>query len=68
MEQNQLINILKLAWPVLVIQISLQVYSIIDVSKKKKTKNLIPLAWIIIILVGGIIGPSLYLLIGRAEE
>lgn len=68
MNSEQLINILKIAWPLIVIQLGLQIYAIVDVIRRKKTKNLSPLIWIIIILFGEILGPILYLLFGRTEE
>jgi hypothetical protein len=62
------IDILKLVWPIIVLQIGLQIYAIVDVLKKKKTKNLSPAIWIVIIIIGEIIGPVAYLLAGRSED
>ena len=39
MANNTSLDILKLLWPVLLIQIGLQIYAVIDVLKNKKTKN-----------------------------
>ena len=68
MDSGQIIDILKIAWPLIVIQLGLQIYSIIDVIRHKKTKTLSPLIWVIIIVFGEILGPILYLLFGRAED
>lgn len=64
------IEILKTVWPILVLQITFQIYALIDlfVIKKKKTKNLSVILWIFIIIAGEIIGPALYFTIGRSEE
>jgi len=62
------IDIIKLIWPVIVLQLGLQIYAIIDILKKKRTKNLSLPVWIIIILLGEIIGAVAYLLVGRSEE
>lgn len=40
MANNTSLDILKLLWPVLLIQIGLQIYAVIDVLKNKKTKDL----------------------------
>lgn len=68
MANNTSLDILKLLWPVLLIQIGLQIYAVIDVLKNKKTKNLSVPIWIIVILIGEILGPIIYFLIGRSEE
>ena len=62
------ISILKLLWPVLVIQIGLQIYAVVDVLKNKKTKNLSVPIWIVIIVIGEILGPIVYFLVGKSEE
>lgn len=61
-------EMIKLIWPMIIIQLALQVYCIYDVIKRGKTKNLSVPIWIIIIVLGEIIGSIIYLLIGRSEE
>jgi uncharacterized membrane protein len=61
-------TLIKTIWPLVVIQLALQVYAIIDLIKKKKVKNLSVPIWILIIIFGEIIGACLYLLLGRTEE
>lgn len=61
-------SFLKLIWPMIIIQVILQVFALVDVIKKKKTNNLSVPVWIIIILLGEILGAVIYYLIGRAEE
>lgn len=68
MNTESVINILKIIWPLIVIQVGLQLYAFIDIVKKKKTRSLNLTAWILIILLGGIVGSVLYLLLGRSEE
>ncbi len=63
-----IVEILKLVWPLIVIQIALQAYAIYDLVKRKKTRNLNPIIWGIIIIVGEIIGPAVYFMLGRSEE
>jgi hypothetical protein len=61
-------TLIKTIWPLIVIELALQIYAIVDVIKKKKVKNLSIPIWIIIIILVGTIGPILYLLLGRTEE
>lgn len=62
------LQILSIAWPLVLIQVGLQIYALIDLFKKKKTKNLSVLVWAIIIILGEILGAAAYLLFGRAED
>lgn len=68
MDQEQIIDLLKLIWPLIVIQLALQIYALIDLAKKGKTRNLTPAAWIFIIVFGEILGSIIYFVIGRSEE
>lgn len=63
-----IVTLLKLIWPLIVVQLGLQIYAIYDLVKRKKTRNLTPLIWGIIIIVGEIAGPAIYFLLGRSEE
>jgi len=55
--------------PLLILEFGLLAFVIIDIAKKRKTKNLNPLIWILIsvFLCSTFIGPVLYLIFGRAE-
>lgn len=61
-------EILKIVWPMIVLQLLLQVFALVDVVKRKKTRNLSVPIWIIIILLGEILGPVIYFLAGKAED
>jgi hypothetical protein len=65
-----IIEILKLVWPLILIQVALQVYALYDLFalKKGKTKNLSKVLWAVIIVAGEILGAAAYLLVGRSEE
>jgi len=65
---NSIIDILKIAWPVLALQLIVQLIAIIDIARKKKTRNLTPAIWIVIIILGEILGPIVYFIVGRVEE
>ena len=60
--------IIKLIWPLAILQLGVQIYAIVDLAKKGRTKNLSFVIWLLIILLGEILGAILYFLIGRAEE
>ncbi len=68
MDNQQVIDLLKMLWPVLLIQIGVQIYAIVDLLKRKKTKNLNLPIWLAIIVLTEIVGPIVYLLVGRSED
>jgi len=62
------LEIIKIALPVIVLQLIIQIYAIIDVARKKKTRNLSVPIWLVIIILGELVGAIVYFIIGRAEE
>jgi len=68
MDSAQINEIIKFAWPLILIQFGLQIYALIDLFRKKKTKNLSIYVWAIIIIIGEIVGPVLYFILGRSED
>ena len=54
--------------PLFIIQIGLLLFAVIDLAIKKKTKNLSPLLWVLVICGVNTIGPVLYLILGRSEN
>lgn len=54
--------------PVLIIQFSLQIYSIVNLIRRNKVRFNNKLIWGIIILALGLIGPVSYLLLRGDEE
>jgi len=63
-------QVIQFIWPLILIQVLFQIYALVDliVTKKRKTKNLTPVIWILIIVLGEVVGPALYFLLGRSEE
>jgi heme/copper-type cytochrome/quinol oxidase subunit 4 len=61
-------DIVKLIWPLALVQLILQIYAIIDILKRRKTKNLNPTIWILIVILGEILGTILYFSVGKSEE
>ncbi len=61
-------TILPLLIPLVVIQLVLMVVCLVDLARREKVKGLPKWAWAIIICLGELIGPTVYLIVGRAEE
>lgn len=63
-------QIIQFIWPLILIQLLFQIYALVDliITKKRTTKNLTPIIWIIIIVLGEIIGAALYFIVGRSEK
>ncbi len=57
---------IMLLLPILLVQIGLQVYAIVDLVKREHTKGP-KWMWVIIIIAGEMLGPVAYLLFGRQE-
>lgn len=53
--------------PILILQIGLVILSLIDLVQRKQTRGP-KAAWVLVIVLFNIIGPVLYLLIGRGDE
>lgn len=62
------LELLKLIWPLIVVEFALLVVALVNLLKKKKTKNLSVTIWALIIVFIGIFGPIAYFLLGRTEE
>jgi hypothetical protein len=57
---------LPLIIPLVVIQLGLMIYCLVDLAKREKTKGPKWL-WAIVVILGELIGPVIYLLFGRDE-
>ena len=66
MNLDQLQDVLPLLIPIVLIQLALVVYALLDLIRRPKTKGPKWL-WVIIILFLNLIGPIIYLIIGRDE-
>ncbi len=61
-------QILPFIIPLVLVQLVLMVVCLLDLSRREKVKFLPKWAWGIIIVLGELLGPAVYLIIGRAEE
>jgi len=53
--------------PLIIIQFGLLLFAAIDIARKRKTKNLSPVIWILIVFFVNMIGPVLYFVLGRSD-
>ena len=61
-------TILLLAIPLVLIQLILMIVCLVDLARREKVKGLPKWAWAIIIVLGELVGPVVYLIVGRVEE
>jgi hypothetical protein len=48
------------------VQLSLQVYALVDVARRERVAALPKWGWVLVIVLGEILGPILYLALGRS--
>ena len=60
-------KILPLLIPILIIQLGLQIYALIDLSRQEQVRGS-KLMWVFIIILGEILGPIIYFIFARQEE
>jgi hypothetical protein len=53
--------------PLVLLQLGLMVYCLIDLSRRERTRGP-KLLWVFLIVLGELIGPVVYLIIGRIED
>lgn len=61
-------DLIKAFLPLIIIQLVFQLFALGHLIYHKKTRNLNPWSWALIIILGEIIGAGLYFLIGREED
>jgi hypothetical protein len=60
-------TILPFLIPIVLLQLGLMIYCLLDLSRREKTRG--PRwMWALIIVFGELIGPVVYLVLGRIEE
>jgi hypothetical protein len=61
------IRLLPLILPLILLQLILMIIALVDISKREKLRWLPKWAWIIIVIIGEMIGPIIYFIFGREE-
>ncbi len=64
---EEFLKYLPLIIPLLLIQIGLAIFALIDLSKREKTRGP-KWMWALIIIFGELLGPIVYFIAGRTEE
>jgi hypothetical protein len=59
-------RILPLLIPIIIIQLGLQIYALVDLHRQEKVRGP-KWAWVLIIILGEILGPVIYFFFGRKE-
>jgi hypothetical protein len=58
---------LPLLVPLIVIQLGLMIFALVDIFRREKTRGPKWL-WIVVVVLGEMIGPILYFVVGREES
>lgn len=64
---QKLIEYLPYIIPLVLIQLVLMIVALVDLIRREKTRGLPKWAWGIIIVLGELLGPIIYLIFGREE-
>jgi len=68
MDLNEARDIILAFWPLLVLQVGLAIWALVDLIRRKEVKSLSKPIWAVIIILVNFIGPIVYFIIGRGEE
>lgn len=64
---EQFVQFLPYIIPLVLIQLILVIVCLVDLSRREKTRYLPKWAWAIIIILGELLGPIIYIILGREE-
>jgi hypothetical protein len=64
---QQLLQYLPFIIPIVLIQLVLMIVCLVDLFRREKTRYLPKWAWAIIIIIGELLGPIVYLILGRED-
>jgi hypothetical protein len=67
MDIEQLTSLLPFLIPIVIIQIGLMVWALVDVVKRERVRGGSKLVWILIIVLVNLFGPIVYFIWGREE-
>ncbi len=65
---SEILDTLRMFWPLLVLQVLLMVWALIDLIRRREVKGLPKWAWALIIIFINLFGPIIYFVAGRGEE
>jgi Phospholipase_D-nuclease N-terminal len=64
---DKLIQLLPFIIPIFLLQLTLMIIALVDLIRREKTRWIPKWAWAIIILLGELLGPIIYLIFGRED-
>ena len=64
---DTVVPLLPLLIPLLIVQLGLMVFALIDLAKRQKTRGP-KWVWALVIVFVNLIGPIIYFVVGREEE
>jgi DMSO reductase anchor subunit len=64
---QQIIQLLPFIIPLLVLQLILMIIALVDLSKRETVRWLPKWLWAIIIILGELLGPIVYFVVGRED-
>ena len=64
---DEFLKYLPLIIPLILIQLGLMIFALVDLSKREKTRGP-KWMWALIIIFGELVGPIVYFVIGRIDE
>ncbi|HSB65818.1 MAG TPA: PLDc N-terminal domain-containing protein [Anaerolineales bacterium] len=64
---QQVIKFLPFIIPLVLLQLILMVVALLDLSKRERVRWLPKWLWAVIIIIGELIGPIVYLVVGRED-
>lgn len=64
---EKLVQLLPLLIPLILLQLILMIVALVDLIRRQKVRWLPKWAWALIVILGELIGPIVYLIFGREE-
>ncbi len=64
---EKVIQLLPFIIPLVLLQLILMIIALLDLSKREKVRGIPKWGWAIVIVLGELLGPILYFIIGRED-
>jgi hypothetical protein len=68
MSFDEVLDLVLKLWPLLLLQVVLMVWALVDLLRRRSTRSLSMPVWIVLIIIINFFGPIAYFLFGRAEQ
>jgi len=64
---EKVMELLPFIIPLVLLQLTLMIVALVDLTRREKTRGLPKWAWALVIVLGELIGPIVYFIFGREE-